>query len=78
MSPYRRRIWCYKAAIANLLHGHADHVSVMQQSQQLAGKPAVPYVVVGCCEVDKDSSGLFFSGKAILDVLCQQGDLVYL
>jgi len=46
-------------------------------SQQLAGEAAVPYGVVGCCEVDKHSSGLLFSGKAILDVLCQQGDLVY-
>ena len=43
--------------------------------QQLAGEAAVPYSVVGCCEVD--SSGLLFSRKAILDVLCQQGDLVY-
>jgi len=33
--------------------------------------------IVGCCEVDKHSSGLLFSRKAILDVLCQQGDLVY-
>jgi len=32
--------------------------------------------VVGCCEVDKHSSGLF-SRKTVLDVLCQQGDLVY-
>jgi len=29
------------------------------------------------CEVDKHSSGLRFSRKAILDVLCQHGDLVY-
>ena len=33
--------------------------------------------VVGCCEVDKHSSGLLVSRKAILDVLCQQNDLVY-
>jgi len=44
--------------------------------QQLAGEAAVSYSVVGCCEVDKHSSGLLFSRKAILDVLCQQGDLV--
>jgi len=44
--------------------------------QQLAGEAAVPYSVVGCCEVDKHSSGLLFSRKAILDILCQQGDLV--
>jgi len=43
--------------------------------QQLAGEAAVPYSVVGCCEVDKHSSDLLLSRKAILDV--QQGDLVY-
>ena len=37
----------------------------------------MPYSVVGCCEVNKHSSGLLFSRKAILYVLCQQGDLVY-
>jgi len=36
----------------------------------------MPYSVVGCCEIDKHSSGLL-SRKAILDVLCQQGDLIY-
>jgi len=54
-----------------------DHVSIRQQSQQLAGESAVPYSVVGCCEVDKHSFGLLFSRKVILDVLCQQRDLVY-
>ena len=66
-----------KTTIANHLHDHVDHVSIRQQSQQLAGEAAVPYSVVGCCEVDKHSSGLLFSWKAILDDLCQQGDLVY-
>ena len=66
-----------EAAIANHLHDHVDHVSVRQQSQQLAGEAAVSYRVIGCYEVDKHSSGLRFSRKAILDVLCQQGDLVY-
>jgi len=50
-----------KAAIANHLHDHVDHVSVRQQFQQLAGEAAVLYDVVGCCEVDKHSSGLVFS-----------------
>ena len=36
----------------------------------------MPYSVVGCCEIDKHSSGLL-SRKAILDVLCQQRDLIY-
>ena len=45
-----------------------------QQSQQLADEAAMPCSVVGCCEVDKHSSGLLLSRKAIL---CQQGDLVY-
>jgi len=65
-----------KAAIVNHLHDHVDHLSIRQQSQQLAGEGAVPYSVAGCCEVDKHSSGLL-CWKAILDVLCQQGDLVY-
>jgi len=34
------------------------------------------YNVAGCCEIDKHSSSLFLSRKAILDVLCQQRDLV--
>jgi len=54
-----------------------NHVSIRQQLQQLAGEAAVPYSIVGCCEVDKHSFGLCFSQKAILDILCQQGDLVY-
>jgi len=54
-----------------------NHVSIKQQLQQLAGEAAVPHSVVGCCEVDKHSSGLLFSQKAIFNVLCQQGDLVY-
>jgi len=37
----------------------------------------MPYSVVGCCEVDKHSSGFLFSRKAVLNVLCQQGALVY-
>ena len=45
--------------------------------QQLAREAAVPYSIVGCCEVDKHTSGLLFSRKAILDVLGHQGDLVY-
>jgi len=36
----------------------------------------MPYSVAGCCEIGKHSSGLL-SRKSILDVLCQQGDLVY-
>jgi len=47
-----------EAAIANHLHDHVDHASIRQQSQQLAGEAAVPYSVVGCCEVGKHSSGL--------------------
>jgi len=65
-----------EAAIANHLRDHANHVSVRQQSQQLAGEATIPYCVLDCCEFDKHSSGLL-SRKAILDVLCQQGDLVY-
>jgi len=66
-----------EAAIANHLHDQADHVSIRQQLQQLAGEAAVPYSVIGCCEVYKHSYGLLFSRKAIFNVLCQQGDLVY-
>jgi len=61
-----------KAAIANHLHDHVDHVSVRQQSQQLAGEAAMPHSTTGCCEIAKHSPGLHFSQKAIPDVLCQQ------
>jgi len=54
-----------------------DRVPIRQQSQQLLGEAAVPYGVVGCCEIDKHSSGLLLNRKAIIDVICQQGDLVY-
>jgi len=50
-----------EAAIANHVHDHADHVSIRQQVQQLASEAAVPYSVVGWCEIDKHSSGLLFS-----------------
>ena len=63
--------------ITNHLNDHVDHVSFRHQSQQLAGEAAVPYSVVGFCEVDKHSFGVLLSRKCILDVLCQQGDLVY-
>jgi len=66
-----------EAAIANNLNDHMNHESIGQQLQLLAGDAVVPYTVTGCCEVDKHSSGLLFSRKAILDVLCQQGYLVY-
>jgi len=59
------------------LHDHADHVSLRQQSQQFGGETVIPYNVVGCCEIDKHSSGLFPYRKSNLDVLCQQGDLIY-
>jgi len=58
-----------EAATANHLHDHANHVPMRQQLQQLAGEAAVPYRVIGCCEVDNRSSGLLFSRKAIFDVL---------
>jgi len=64
-----------EAAIANYLHDHTNHVSIKQQSQQLAGEAVVPYNVIGCCEVDKHSSSLLFVQKAICNVLRQQGYL---
>jgi len=66
-----------EAGIANLLHDHAEHVSIRQQLQQLAGEAVVLYSVLGCCIVDKHIYGPLISRKAILDVLCQPGDLVY-
>ena len=59
-----------EADIANHLPDRVEHVSIRQQLQQLADEAAVPYSVVGCCEIDKTSSDLLFSCKAILDVLC--------
>jgi len=37
----------------------------------------MPYSVVGCCGIDNYSSGLLLSRNVILDVLRQEGDLVY-
>ena len=59
-----------EADIANHLPDRVEHVSIRQKLQQLADEAAVPYSVVGCCEIDKTSSDLLFSCKAILDVLC--------
>jgi len=50
-----------EAAIANHLHDHVNHVSMMQQLKQLAGEAAVPYSVVGCCEVDNTAPALFLA-----------------
>ena len=56
--------------IDNHLHDHVDHVSIRQQSQQLAGEAAVPYGVVGCCEVDKHSSPAFFLAEKLSSMSC--------
>jgi len=55
-----------KAAIANHLHDHVDHVSIRQQSQQLAGEAAVLYSVVDCCEVDEHSSCLDWIDTSVI------------
>jgi len=36
----------------------------------------MPYSVIGCCEIDKHSFDLLCQ-KAIVDILCHQGDLIY-
>ena len=76
-APFAISVVKGEAVIANHLHHHVDHMSIRQQSQQLAVEAAVSCTIVGCCEIDKQSSGLPFSQKAILDVLYHQGDLVY-
>jgi len=65
-----------ETAITNHFHGHVDHVCIRKQLQQLAGGATMPNSVVGF-EIDKHSFGVFLSQIAVLDVLCQQGDLVY-
>jgi len=42
----------------------------------LAGESAMPYSAVGNCEIEKHNSGLLCR-KPILDILRQQGDLIY-
>jgi len=64
-----------EAAIANQLHDHTNHVLSCINRSSLQGKAAMPYSVVGCCEINKHSSGLP-SRKDILDVLRQQSDLI--
>jgi len=38
---------------------------------------ALSYSNVGYCDIDKHSSDLLLSRKPILNVICQQGDLIY-
>jgi len=47
-----------EAAIAKHLHDPVDHVSVRQQSQQLASDALMPYSVVGYFEIDRYSAGI--------------------
>ena len=65
-----------EATVCDKLHDHFDHVPVWQQIQKLAGEVTVPYSIIGCCEVNKHSSGLLFRQKALLNVLSQQSDLI--
>ena len=63
--------------VCDKLHDHFDHVSVWQQTQKLAGEAAVPYSIIGCCEISKYSTSLLLCQKALLDVLSQQNELIY-
>ena len=63
--------------IRTKVHDHTDHVPVWKQAEQLAGEAAVPYGIVGGCEIKEHSTGLLFSLKAVLDVLGHKSDLIY-
>ena len=66
-----------EASAPNKLHGHPDNVLVRQKSQQFAGEAMVPDSVISSCQIDKHANGLLFLLKRILNVLCQQNELIY-
>ena len=55
-----------EAVVYDKLHDNFDHVPVWQQMQKLAGEAVVPYGIIGCCEINKHSTGLLFSPKSSL------------
>ena len=54
-----------EAVVCDKLHDHFYHVSVWQQTQKLAGESAVPYSIIGCCEINRHSTGLIFFAKKL-------------
>ena len=65
-----------EAVACSKLNDHFDHMLVWQLTQKLAGEAAVPYNIIGCCEINKHSTSLFYQ-KALLNGLNQQSDLIY-
>ena len=53
--------------VCDKLHDYFDHVPVWQQKQKLAGDAAVPYSIIGCCEI-KNAALAFFFLWTILEV----------
>ena len=49
-----------KAAILDKFLDHSHQMSVRYKPQKLAGQAAMPHGVIGCSEVHKDSTSLFF------------------
>ena len=41
------------------LHDNSDHVLVEKKTQKLADEATMPYEIVSCCEIDKQSTGFF-------------------
>ena len=60
------------------LHDHFDHAPVWQQTQKLAGEAAVPYIIIGCCEISKHSTSLlsFFSFWPKSSPRCPESKLI--
>ena len=79
----RRSLLCFavtsgqgEASVPNKFHDHPDHVLVRQKSQQLAGEDMVPDSVASSCQINKHGISLLFCSKRILNVLCEQNDLI--
>ena len=67
-----------EVAVLDKFHDHSYQLSIRNKPQKLAGQAAMPHGVIGCSEVHKDSTSLFFfSRKTVLDFLGYQGDLIY-
>ena len=64
-------------AILDKFYDHSYQMSVRNKPQKLAGQVTMPHGVIGCREVQKESTSLLFSREIVLDFVGCQGDLIY-
>ena len=64
-------------AILDKFYDHSYQMSVRYKPQKLAGQVTMPHDVIGCSEVQKESTSLLFSRETVLDFLGHQGDQIF-